>query len=94
MTDHLTLVALRIAAVALGGFLAWRALRLASRSSDDRATYLLLAAGFGLVALAAVVEGALFEFAGWTLPDAATVEACMSAGGFGAILMAVRRSAV
>jgi hypothetical protein len=92
--DHLALVVLRLAAVALGGFLAWRALRLARRSPDNRTTYRLLAAGFGLVAIAAVVEGILFEFAGWSLPDAATVEACLSAGGFGAILMAVRRSGV
>jgi hypothetical protein len=94
VTDHSTLVALRLAAVALGGLLAWRALRLANRSPENRRTYTLLAAGFALVATAAVVEGALFEFAGWALPDAATIEACLSAAGFAAILVAVRRSGV
>jgi hypothetical protein len=92
--DHSALVALRLAAVALGALLAWRALRLAGRSPEHRRTYRLLAAGFALVSVAAVVEGALFEFAGWPLPDAATVEACISAAGFGAILMAVGRSRV
>jgi hypothetical protein len=94
MIDHTALVVMRLAAVALGAFIAWRALRLARRSKENGRTYRLLAAGFGLVAMAAVVEGSLFEFAGWSLPDAATVEACISAAGFGAILLAVRRSAV
>ena len=94
MSDHIALVMLRLAAVALGGFLAWRALQLARRSPDNRNTYRILAAGFALVATAAVVEGILFEFAGWPLSDAATIEACVSAGGFGAILVAVRRSGV
>lgn len=92
--DHLTLVVLRLCAVAVGAFLAWRALRLARGSADNRRTYRLLAAGFALVAIAAVVEGLLFEFGGWALPDAATVEACISAGGFGAILWAVGRGGV
>ncbi|MCJ2520912.1 MAG: hypothetical protein LN412_08245 [Candidatus Thermoplasmatota archaeon] len=89
MTDHLLLVALRLAIVAVGSLTALWSLRLALRSHGHRRTYLLLALGFGLLTLGAVVEGVLFEFAGWDLMAVHTVEAFISAAGFVAILLSI-----
>ena len=94
MTDHIALSALRIAAVAVGGLLALWSLNLARRAKEHALTYALLSAGFALMALAALVEGILFEFAGWEPVAAATVNAVVTACGFTLIIVAVRRSGV
>ncbi len=92
--EHEVLVALRLAIVAVGGLVALWALRLARRAPGHRLPYILLAGGFGLVTLAAVLEGALFEIAGWDIVAAATTEALLSSVGFAAILAAVWLSGV
>lgn len=92
--EHEVLVALRLAIVAVGGLVALFALRLARRAQEHRLPYILLAGGFGLVTLAAVIEGVLFEVAGWDLEAAATLEAVLSALGFAAILAAAWLSGV
>jgi hypothetical protein len=94
MTEHYALVALRLAVVAVGAILALRAFRMAQRSPDERVSLYLLSLGFGLVALASIIEGVLFEFMGLSLVDAHTVEAVTSAFGFAVVLAAIvkRRS--
>ena len=92
--EHEVLVALRLGIVGVGGLLAFFALRVGGRAGADRRPYLLLAVGFGLVTLAAVVEGALFELAAWDMVSAATAEALFSAVGFALILWAVWISGV
>ncbi len=92
--EHDILVAMRLAIVAVGGLVAFWAVRLAGRTPAHRAPYLLLAGGFGFVTMAAVVEGGLYEIAGWDLVAAATAEAVLSASGFALILAAVWFSGV
>jgi len=92
MTDHWLLVALRIGIVAVGSLVGLWSLRLGLRRRERRATYLLLAAGFGLLTLGSVVEGVLFEFAGWALSDAHVAEAVVTAAGFVLILASIFRS--
>lgn len=94
MTEHLVLVALRLGVVVAGALVALWSLRLALRDREHRATYGLLALGFGLVTLGAVVEGVLFEFAAWDLQAAHTVDAVVSAAAFAFILLAILRSEV
>lgn len=94
LTEHFLLVGLRLGIVAAGGVVALRSLRLAFRSQDHWGTYLFLGVGFGLVALAAVVEGVLHEVAGWDLAASHTVEAFLSAAAFVLILVAILRSEV
>lgn len=92
--EHEVLVALRLAIVAVGGLVTLWALRLASRAPEHRLPYMLLAGGFAFVTMAAVIEGALFEIAGWDLVAAATTEALLSSIGFAMILAAVWLSGV
>ncbi len=56
-------------------------------------TYLLLATGFGMLTLGAVVEGLLFELARWNLSDAHAAEAVVTAAGFTLVLLSIVRSA-
>lgn len=93
MTDHWVLVALRIGIVAAGSLVGLWSLRLGLRRRERRAAYLLLAAGFGLLTLGSVVEGVLFEFAGWALSDAHVAEAVVTAAGFVLVLVSILRSA-
>jgi len=88
------LVALRLGVVAAGGLAGLFSLRMGLRSPTHRWTYFLLAAGFGLVTLGAILEGLLFEFAGWDLVMAHTAEAFTEIAGFALILVAVVRSKV
>lgn len=94
MTEHLVLVALRLAVVGAGGLLSLWILRLLLRGPEHRGTYLLLFLGFGLVTLGAIVEGVLFEFARWDLFAAHAAEALVSAVGLGLVLLAIVRSQV
>lgn len=93
MTEHWVLVAFRIGIVAVGSLVGLWSLRLGLRRRERRATYLLLAAGFGILTLGSVVEGVLFEFAGWALPDAHVAEATVTAAGFVLVLVSILRSA-
>jgi len=54
---------------------------------------LLLATGFGMLTLGAVVEGLLFELARWDLSDAHAGEAVVTAAGFVLVLLSIRRTA-
>ncbi|MFQ5871984.1 MAG: hypothetical protein ACE5IB_07485 [Candidatus Geothermarchaeales archaeon] len=92
MTDHTLLVAVRLGIVAVGSLNSLWSLRLALRSHLHRPTYLLLALGFGLLTLGAVIEGVLFEFAGWDLVAVHAVEAFMSIAGFTAVLLSILQS--
>lgn len=92
MTGHDLLVALRLGVVAVGGLTALWSLRMSLRSRSQPKVYFLLAAGFGLITLGAVVEGILFEFAGWSLLSAHTTEAAVSVAGFALVLLAILRS--
>lgn len=92
MTEHWVLVALRLGIVAVGFLVCLWALRLRLLRNDWRGTYLLLAIGFGFLTLGAVVEGVLFELAGWTLSDAHTTEAGIAAAGFALVLLSILRS--
>jgi len=94
MTEHTILVALRLGVVAAGALAALWSVRLNLLSQDHRGTYLLLALGFGLITLGAVVEGVLFEFARWDLLDAHTVEAFVGTAGFALVLLSILRSHV
>ena len=94
MTAHDVLVALRLGVVAVGGLAGLWSLRLAILSPAHRGTYFLLAMGFGLVTLGAIVEGILFEFVGWDLASAHTVEAFVGIAGFALILASIIRSPV
>ena len=93
MTDHWVLVALRIGIVAAGSLAGLWGFRLFLRRRERRGTYLLLAAGFGLLTLGSVVEGVLVEFAGWALSDAHVPEAAFTAAGFVLVLVSILRSA-
>jgi hypothetical protein len=93
VTDHWVLVALRIGIVAVGSLAGLWSLRLGLRRRERRGTYLLLAAGFGLLTLGSVVEGVLFEFAGWALSDANVAEAVVTAAGFVLVLVSILRRA-
>ena len=93
MTDHWVLVALRIGIVAVGSLAGLWSLRLGLRRRERLGTYLLLAAGFGLLTLGSVVEGVLFEFGGWALSDAHVAEAVVTASGFVLVLVSILRSA-
>jgi hypothetical protein len=93
MTDHWVLVALRIGIVAVGSLVGLWSLRLGLRRRERPATYLFLAAGFGLLTLGSVVEGVLFEFAGWALSDAHVAEAAVTAAGFVLVLVSILRGA-
>ncbi|HKZ64333.1 MAG TPA: hypothetical protein VJ400_07820 [Thermoplasmata archaeon] len=92
--DHAVLVAIRVGVVAAGGLAGLWCLRLGLRLGEDRRTYLTLAAGFALLAFGAVLEGVLFEFAGWSLLNAHTAQTLTSAAGLAAVLLAVLRSGV
>ncbi|HYU07463.1 MAG TPA: hypothetical protein VEM77_09835 [Thermoplasmata archaeon] len=93
MTDHWVLVALRLGIVAAGSLVGLWSLRLGLRRKERRLTYLLLATGFGVLTLGSVVEGVLFEFAGWTLSDAHATEAVVTATGFVLVLVSILRRA-
>ncbi len=93
MTEHWVLVALRLGIVAAGSVAGVWSLRLGLRRRERRTTYLLLATGFGLLTLGAVVEGLLFELARWDLFDAHAAEAIVTAAGFGLVLLSILRSA-
>ncbi len=92
MTDHWILVALRLGIVGAGCLVGLWSFRLALRRTERRTAYLLLAAGFGMLTLGAVVEGLLFELARWDLFDAHAAEAAVTAAGFGLVLLSVLRS--
>ncbi|MFQ5790033.1 MAG: hypothetical protein ACE5JL_03830 [Dehalococcoidia bacterium] len=94
MTDHTLLVALRLSIVAVGSLVTLWSLRAALRSLGHRVTYILLGLGFGLLTLGAVVEGILFEFAGWGLVSVHTVEAFLTATGFAVVLVSILRSTI
>ena len=94
MSIHDALVAVRLGVVAVGGLSSLWSLRLGLGAARERWTYLLLALGFGLVALGAIVEGILFEFAGWDLFAAHTTESVLGIAGFSAILVSILRSRV
>lgn len=94
MNIHDALVAVRLGVVAVGGLSSFWSLRLGLHSARDRWTYFLLAMGFGLVALGAVVEGILFEIVGWDLVAAHTTESVVGIAGFSAILLSILRSRV
>lgn len=94
MNIHDALVAARLGVAAVGGLSSLWSLRLGLRSDRGRWTYFLLATGFGLVAFSAIVEGILFEFAGWDLFAAHTVEALVAIVAFAAILVSILRSRV
>ncbi|HKZ64243.1 MAG TPA: hypothetical protein VJ400_07365 [Thermoplasmata archaeon] len=93
MTDHWVLVALRIGIVAAGSLVGLWSLRLGLRRRERRVPYLLLATGFGLLTLGSVVEGVLFEFAGWALSDAHVAEAAFTVAGFVLVLVSILRRA-
>lgn len=92
MTEHFALVAARLGVAAAGALAALWSLRMSRHAPDRRGTYLLLAAGFGLLTLGAVVEGILFEFVRWSIEDAHTTEAFIGILGFGLVLFAILRS--
>lgn len=92
MTPHWVLVALRLGIVAAGFVVGLWSLRMGIRSQGDRAKYLLLAIGFGFLTLGSVVEGIVFELAGWSLMDSHTAEAFISAAGFAIILVSILRT--
>ncbi len=92
MTEHWILVALRLGIVAVGSLAGLWSLRLGLRRRDQRTVYLLLATGFGLLTLGAVVEGLLFELARWDLSDAHAAEAVVTAAGFILVLVSILRS--
>lgn len=94
MTGHFLLVGLRLGVVAAGALMVLWTLQMVLRAQDHRGTYLLLLAGFGLLTLGVLLEGILFEFAGWDLAAAHTAEAFVSAGGFALILLSILRSEV
>lgn len=94
MTEHVVLVILRLGVVAAASLSSLWSLRLALNAKDHRGTYLLLASGFGLLALAPLVEGFLFEFVRWDLASAHTVEAFVSIGAFALVLLSILRSNV
>ncbi|MDX1534667.1 MAG: hypothetical protein R3291_03505 [Thermoplasmata archaeon] len=94
MTDHWTVLGLRVGVLVAGALVTWWALRLTIRARAHRGTYLLLGLGFGLVTLGALVEGILFEFGGWSLLAAHTAEAFVTAGGLGLILVSIILSRV
>ncbi|MFQ5919768.1 MAG: hypothetical protein ACE5I4_06975 [Thermoplasmata archaeon] len=94
MAEHLVLVGLRLGIVLVGALLALMSLRLALGSRSNQTSFLLLAFGFGLVTLGALIEGVLFELAGWNLTSAHAVEALVSGSGFVLILLSILRSEV
>jgi hypothetical protein len=94
MTEHIAVIALRAAIALVGALVAFWSFRMAHRFPKARGPYLLLAAGFGVFTLGTVIEGALFEFAGWDLVLAHAAEAFLSAIGFSLILLGVVRSRV
>ncbi|MFQ5987077.1 MAG: hypothetical protein ACE5KQ_06940 [Thermoplasmata archaeon] len=94
MTGHWLLIGLRIGVLAAGALVTLWALRLSIRAPGHRGTYVLLVLGFGLFTLGAVVEGVLFEFAGWTLLDAHTAEAFLTGAGLALILLSIVQSRV
>jgi len=93
MTEHWVLVALRLGIVLAGSLAGLWSLRLGLRKRERRTAYLLLATGFGMLTLGAVVEGLLFELARWDLSDAHAVEAAVTAAGFALVLLSIRRTA-
>ncbi len=93
MTDHWVLVALRLGIVAAGSLVGLWSLRLGLRRRERPGTYFLLSAGFGLLTLGSVIEGVLFEFAGWMLSDAHVAEAAVTSAGFVLVLASILRRA-
>ena len=79
--------------VAAGSLVGLWSLRLGLRRRERRTEYLLLAMGFGMLTLGAVVEGLLFELARWDLSDAHAGEAIVTAAGFALVLLSILRSA-
>lgn len=93
MTEHWVLVTLRLGIVAAGFLVGLWSLRLGLRKRERRTAYLLLAMGFGMLTLGAVMEGLLFELAGWNLFDAHATEAVVTAAGFALVLLSILRGA-
>ncbi len=94
MTEHPYLVILRLAIVGVGAVVTLWGLRMVVQGRGHRSTFLLLTTGFALLTIGAVVEGILFEFFGWDLAAAHTVEALTAALGFVLILVSIQRSQV
>lgn len=84
----LTLTVVKTATAALGSALvyyAWRAY-LATRSRP----LLLLATGMAVLTLGIVLEGAVFQIAGWSLPNAHVAEAIVSLTGYIVLVASLR----
>lgn len=94
MTEHELLVALRLGVVIAGTLVSLWALRLALLAENHRTTYGILALGFALLTLGAIVEGLLFEFGGRDLFASHTAEALISGAGFVLILVSIWQSRV
>jgi hypothetical protein len=94
MTEHPTLIIIRLAIVAAGAVVTLWGLRMVVQSRGHRGIFLLLTAGFALLTLGAVVEGVLFELFGWDLVAAHTAEALTAAVGFALILISIQWSHV
>jgi len=93
MTEHWILVSLRVGIVLAGSLAGLWSLRLGLRKRERRAAYLLLATGFGMLTLGAIVEGLLFELAKWDLSDAHAGEAIVSVAGLALVLLSILRTA-
>lgn len=73
----------------IGGGIAFTAYR-AYRKNKDGA-FLIASLGFGLLVLGSIVEGMLFELARYDLIESHMIRSIITAVGFLAILIAIRR---
>lgn len=84
MSYHTILVLVRLLIVALGAIIVHLALR--SHRQHRSNAMLLVSIGFTLITVGAVIEGVLFEFLGFDIFAAHTVESTLVALGFTVII--------
>lgn len=87
MSSHITLVLVRLLIVALGAVVIYLSFK--SHRQNHSNAMLLLSIGFTFITVGAVIEGILFEFLGFDIFGAHTVESILVALGLMAILYSI-----
>lgn len=87
MSSHITLVLVRLLIVILGAIVIYLSFK--SHRQNHSTAMLLLSMGFALITIGAVIEGVLFEFFGFDIFGAHTVESILVASGLIAIVYSI-----
>lgn len=87
MADHYTLTAVRLVIVVLGLIVVYLSFK--SHRRNHSSAMLLVSIGFAFITVGAVIAGVLFEFLGFDIFTAITIESTLVALGFMAIIYSI-----